>query len=218
MDVKSKLSEIVGAENFSDDPVRLQAYATDFSYTPAGAPNYVARPAGSEEVARVIRFCNENHIPVVPVSSKVHFFGATIPKEGGLVLDLSRMNQILEIDPDNRRVRFETGVTWDQLTKALSQEGYPGDHALDAPGRTLGAHRLYGARRAHQSGLRLRRTPGGHGGGLAHRARSSAWVRPASTAIPIPLPRGEIPRGRAWIFTGFSNAPRGPWAWSPGRI
>ncbi len=124
MDVKSRVSEIVGAENFSDDPVRLQAYASDFSYTPAGAPNYVARPAGSEEVAQVVRFCNENHIPVVPVSSKVHFFGATIPKEGGLVLDLTRMNKILEIDPDNRRVRFETGVSWDQLTQALKKEGF----------------------------------------------------------------------------------------------
>ena len=72
----------------------------------------------------MVRFCNENHIPVVPVSSKVHFFGATIPKEGGLVLDLTRMNKILEIDPDNRRVRFETGVSWDQLTQALKKEGF----------------------------------------------------------------------------------------------
>ena len=55
MDVKSKLSEIVGAENFSDDPVQLQAYATDFSYYPAGAPNYVVKPSSSEEVAEVIK-------------------------------------------------------------------------------------------------------------------------------------------------------------------
>lgn len=124
MDVKSKLSEIVGAENFSDDPVRLRTYETDFSYTPAGAPNYVVKPANSEEISGVIQFCNQNNIPVVPCSSKVHFYGATIPKEGGLVLDLSRMNKILEIDPDNRRVRFEAGVTWDQLTRELKKKGF----------------------------------------------------------------------------------------------
>ncbi|MBI5250910.1 MAG: FAD-binding oxidoreductase [Desulfomonile tiedjei] len=124
MDVKSKLSEILGAENFSDDPVQLQIYATDFSYTPAGAANYVAKPANSEQVSEVIKVCNENSIPVVPCSSKVHFFGATIPKEGGLVLDLSRMDKVLEIDRDNRRVRFEAGVTWDKLTKELGKEGY----------------------------------------------------------------------------------------------
>ena len=76
----------------------LQDYATDFSYTPAGAPNYVVKPSSSEQVSEIIKFCNENNIPVVPCSSKVHFFGATIPKEGGLVLDMSRMDK----DPGNR--------------------------------------------------------------------------------------------------------------------
>ena len=59
MDVKSKLSEIVGAENFSDDPVQMQVYATDFSYYPAGAPNYVVKPSSSEQVAETIKVCNE---------------------------------------------------------------------------------------------------------------------------------------------------------------
>lgn len=124
MDVKAKLSQVVGNENFSDDPATLQTYATDFSRTPAGAANYVVKPASAEEVSAVIKLCNENHIPVVPCSSKVHFFGATIPKEGGLVLDMSRMDKILEIDPDNRRVRFEAGVTWDKLTRELKKQGF----------------------------------------------------------------------------------------------
>jgi FAD/FMN-containing dehydrogenase len=124
MDIKTKLSEVVGAKNFSDDYNQLQAYATDFSYTPAGAPNYVVKPANSEEVSAVIKFCNEKNIPVVPCSSKIHFYGATIPKEGGVVLDMSRMDNILEIDADNRRVRFEAGVTWEKLTEELKKNGY----------------------------------------------------------------------------------------------
>lgn len=124
MDIKSKLSEIVGAGNVSDDPEQLRAYETDFSYYPAGAPNYVAKPATSEEIAEIVKVCNHNTIPLVPCSSRVHFYGATIPKEGGLVLDLSRMDRILEIDPDNRRVRFEAGVTWDKLTKELNKKGF----------------------------------------------------------------------------------------------
>lgn len=124
MDVKAKLSKVVGAKNFSDDPARLQSYATDYSYTPAGSPNWLVKPASSEEVSGVIKFCNENRIPVVPCSSKVHFYGATIPKEGGVLLDMSRMDKILEVDPDNRRVRFEAGVTWEQLTKRLKKEGF----------------------------------------------------------------------------------------------
>jgi hypothetical protein len=50
-----------------------------------------------------------NLIPVVPVSSRVHFQEATIPKQGGIVLDLARMNRVLEIDELNRRVRIEAG-------------------------------------------------------------------------------------------------------------
>jgi len=124
MDVKSGLSEVVGAENFSDDPNQLKLYASDFSYLPSGAPNCVVRPGSSEEVSKVVTFCNENGIPVVPVSSKIHFYGATIPKEGGVMLDMARMDRVLEIDPDNRRVRFEAGVTWEKLTEALAQKGF----------------------------------------------------------------------------------------------
>jgi FAD/FMN-containing dehydrogenase len=124
VDFKAKLSKVVGKKNFSDDPTILKTYAADFSCTPASAPNYVAKPANAEEVSAVVKLCNEHKMPVVPCSSKVHFYGATIPKEGGVLLDMCRMDKILEIDPDNRRVRFEAGVTWDKLAKALEKEGF----------------------------------------------------------------------------------------------
>ena len=124
MDVKGKLSKVVGTKYVTNDPAQLKAYSKDFSYTPAGMPNYVVKPANSAEVSAVIRFCSKNSIPVIPVSSKIHFYGATIPKEGGVVLDLSRMNKILEIDADNRRVRFEAGVNWGKLTQELEEKGF----------------------------------------------------------------------------------------------
>lgn len=124
MNLKEKLSEVVGVPNYSDDIEQLKAYSTDYSYTPAGMPNYIVKPANSEEVSAIIKICNEYSVPVVPCSSKVHFYGATIPKEGGVLLDMSRMDKILEIDPDNRRVRFEAGVTWEKMTTELEKEGY----------------------------------------------------------------------------------------------
>ncbi|MEW6263465.1 MAG: FAD-binding oxidoreductase [Thermodesulfobacteriota bacterium] len=124
MDVGSNLSKIVGTENFSDDPVQLRRYESDFSHIPGGAADYVVQPAGAAEVAVVLKFCQEKSIPVTPCSSKVHFHGAALPLEGGVVLDLTRMNRILEIDPDNRRVRIEAGVTWGQLTRELARQGF----------------------------------------------------------------------------------------------
>jgi len=123
MRIKSELEKFVGKEHVSDNLNDRTKYSRDFSLLPPGMPEAVVWPASSEEVSKVVKWCNENQIPVVPVSSKVHFYGCTIPKEGGIVVDLSRMNKILEIDTDNRFVRFEPGVTWSQLTTELKKKG-----------------------------------------------------------------------------------------------
>jgi FAD/FMN-containing dehydrogenase len=111
--VKTKLREIVGAENFSDDPSVLEKYSRDFSLVPAGVPNYLVKPKTAQEVQKIVQLANKNKLPVVPTSSAVHFNGAAIPKQGGVVVDLTRMNRILEVDEFNRRVRLEVGVTWE---------------------------------------------------------------------------------------------------------
>jgi hypothetical protein len=123
MNKREKLLEIVGAENFFDQPEVLKKYSTDFSLIPPGAPNYIVKAKDASQVQKVIRFANENLIPVIPVSSQVHFYGATIPKQGGIILDLTQMDRILEIDEPNRRVRIEAGVTWEKLTNELKKKG-----------------------------------------------------------------------------------------------
>ena len=124
MDIKESLVEIVGLANFFDEPSVLERYSKDFSLVRAGVPNYVVKPNGSEEIQKIIQFANSRLIPVVPTSSGVHFHGATIPRQGGIILDLTRMNRILEIDEMNRKVRIEPGVTWGQLTSELNRKGF----------------------------------------------------------------------------------------------
>ena len=124
MSIKEELVKAVGVEHFSDAPEVLSTYSKDFSLATGGAPDYVVKAKDVQQVQKVINFANEHKIPVVPASSAVHFHGATIPRKGGIVLDLSAMNQILEVDELNRRVRIEAGVTWEQLTKALGKKGF----------------------------------------------------------------------------------------------
>ena len=67
MNIKDKLLEIVGVENFSDDPEVLKKYSKDFSLVPPGTPNYVVKPKDAQEVQKIIQFANEHLIPVVPL-------------------------------------------------------------------------------------------------------------------------------------------------------
>ncbi len=115
MQIKQKLTKIVGAANVSDDPGALLSYSRDCSLSTPRMPNYIARPKNTEEVQAVIKLANESGVPVVPCSSGIHFYGNTIPNMGGIVLDMRRMNKILDVDLDNKMVRVEPGVTWGQL-------------------------------------------------------------------------------------------------------
>jgi FAD/FMN-containing dehydrogenase len=119
--IKQALIKIVGAANVSDAPAALLAYSRDFSLSAPRTPNYIARPKNTGEVQKIVRLANENSIPIVPCSSGIHFNGNTIPNLGGIMLDLRRMNKILEVDFDNKMVRVEPGVTWAQLQSEVAR-------------------------------------------------------------------------------------------------
>lgn len=121
MDIKTELIGIVGANYVFDSPEVLQAYSTDYSFSLPRVPNFIVKPKSAQEVQRVIKLANEHKMPVIPCSSGVHFNGTTIPSQGGIVLDLGRMNRILEVDERNRKVKIEPGVTWGELQSELEK-------------------------------------------------------------------------------------------------
>ena len=112
MTIKEELASIVGAENVSNADAVLLKYSRDHSLVPAGSPECVVWPTGSEQVGEVLKWANTKNMPVVPVSSQEHFNGGAVPRQGGIILDLSKMNRIFEIDKDLKKTRFEAGVTW----------------------------------------------------------------------------------------------------------
>ena len=70
---------------------------------------------------KLVQWANTTLTPLVPASSGVHFTGGTLPAQGGVIVDLSGMNKILEIDPLNRKAKIEPGVTWQQFNEALKE-------------------------------------------------------------------------------------------------
>jgi FAD/FMN-containing dehydrogenase len=122
MQIIKGLADIVGAENVSDDPQVLQWYSKDSSLSRPRLPQYVAKPQNTDEIQKVIQMANEHRVPVFTCSSGVHFYGNSIPVLGGIILDLRRMNRILEFDLCNKMVRIEPGVTWGQLQKEMEKQ------------------------------------------------------------------------------------------------
>jgi hypothetical protein len=116
-----ELRDIVGAKNVLDKKDTLELYSGDQSLNPPKKPSAVVKPKNTEEVQALVQFANKTLTPLIPSSSGIHFLGATLPEHGGVIVDLSRMNKILEIDPRNRKVKIEPGVTWHQLQEALKE-------------------------------------------------------------------------------------------------
>ncbi len=124
MDLKEKLGEIVDLKNVSDDEGELLAYTRDFSLVQGCRPVYIVKAQNAEQIRKIMIVSNESGTPVIPSSSRVHFHGNTVPKLGGIVLDLQAMNKILDVDERNRKVRIEPGVTWDQIQDELEKKDF----------------------------------------------------------------------------------------------
>ncbi len=88
------------------------------------SPLVVALPATTEEVSRVLKYCQENSLKIVPRGSGTSLSGGALPLADGVLLGLSRMNRILEIDYENRAVVTQPGVTNLAITNAVEGKGF----------------------------------------------------------------------------------------------
>ena len=125
MSLTQDLVAIAGAQNVFDDAELLALFSADESFTTPGMPWAVVKPKNVEEIRSIIQWANENMIPLIPVSSPggPRFHGDTIPAQGGIVVDLSGMDKILNIDRQDRVAMVEPGVTFDQLDSELRKQG-----------------------------------------------------------------------------------------------
>jgi FAD/FMN-containing dehydrogenase len=132
-EIKDKLTTIVGSGNVFDDAATLEAYSRDQSFTPARKPNYVVKVSKVEEIQDVIRYAGEIKMPVVPYSSGTDFHGGAIPVLGGILLDMSGMKQISELDTKLWSVTVAPGVTYKELQDKLAKDNLRVQVPLMAP-------------------------------------------------------------------------------------
>ena len=123
------LQNIVGTANVMTSPEDLFCYSYDATPGFSHMPEAVVVPANTAEVSKVMALANEHRIPVYPRGAGTNLSAGTVPTKGGIVLLMTKMNQILEIDPTNLTATAQPGVVVVELNKAVEAYGllYPPD-------------------------------------------------------------------------------------------
>ena len=121
---KDRFAKIVKPGNIASDSAVLEGYSKDISFTVPSKPLLALYPEDKKDVQRIVRLANESRIPLIPISSgPPRFHGDTVPSRGGVIVDFSRMNRIMNIDSVNGCVMMEAGVTYGELIPELKKHG-----------------------------------------------------------------------------------------------
>jgi glycolate oxidase len=127
-EIIDRLKEAIGAERVLSSPVDLVAYSFDGTFEQR-LPDVVVLPETTEEVSAIVRLASQYDVPIVPRGMASGLAGGSIPVRGGIVLSLTRMNRVLEIDEENMIATVEAGVVTADLQAEVEKLGlfYPPD-------------------------------------------------------------------------------------------
>ncbi len=119
-EIISHLKGIVGKENVLASDEDRKVYSYDGTSNWVHKPDVVVFPTETRQVEAVLKFADENRIPVTPRGGGTNISGGSVPIRGGIVLVMTKMNKILAIDPANLSVRVQAGVVLMDLQVALA--------------------------------------------------------------------------------------------------
>jgi len=190
-DLITRLEKIVGPRFVSGAAEERYLYSMDPGTMPPSIPDAVAMPATTEEVRQIVLLSNELKVPVVPMGAGLVLSGLTRALKGGVIIDMKRMNHILEVNPQSRYAVVEGGASEGMLKAYLKKHHPTLKHSMpDAPPIAT----LAGNICIHGSG-HLSVLGGSHSDML--------------TGMEVVLPTGEI------IRTGSCSVSKGWFARSP---
>lgn len=126
-----ELNKALPKENILSDEAERYVYSFDASNNQQNKalPDAVVFVENIEQVLKVVKIANEQMTPIICRGAGTNTVGACIPTHGGVVLNFSKMNKILEINPENMTARVQPGVVVGDLQKAVEKQGlfYPPD-------------------------------------------------------------------------------------------
>lgn len=127
--ILEQLKDIVGSAHITVDEEVLTEHASDKTEDHVFMPQAVVMPGTAEEVAAILKLCNDHVIPVTPRGGGTGLSGGALPIKGGVVVAMKRFNQILDIDELNLQATVEPGVITEVFQNAVKEKGlfYPPD-------------------------------------------------------------------------------------------
>ncbi|HTP97188.1 MAG TPA: FAD-linked oxidase C-terminal domain-containing protein [Burkholderiales bacterium] len=157
----AELGALLG-DRFSDAKALCERHGQDESYHAPCAPDAVAFPRSTEEVAQIVGICARHRVPMIAYGVGTSLEGHIAAVNGGVCLDMGRMNRVLEVNAEDMDARVEAGVTRKQLNAYIKDTGlfFPVDPGADATLGGMAATRAsgtttvrYGAMRENVLGL-----------------------------------------------------------------
>lgn len=177
--LKAELQEMFGSwVNFSDE---IRYYDHDIGVLPSlvrpllgkTVPAAVVKAMSEEDVIKLMRWAHKNDIPVVPRASATSGYGGVIPTRGGVVLDLTSLHRIIEVDREAQTATVEPAIVWEDLERKLKPYGLaPRQVPSSAPASTVGGWFAQG--------------------GAGYGSFAYGWFSESVVQARVVLPNGEV--------------------------
>jgi glycolate oxidase FAD binding subunit len=114
--ISSRMAEIVGAANITNDPAEIVAYQID-----GKSPTAVVRPGLSEEIVEIVNFAAREKLAIVPAGARTKLGIGMPPRQYDIALDMTRMDRIVAYDPGDLTLSVEPGIPLHKITSSLAE-------------------------------------------------------------------------------------------------
>ena len=122
--IVSRLEAVLPSEAVISDAAETRAYECDGLTAYTCPPLCVVLPSSTEEVSEVLKICHAENVPVIPRGAGTSLAGGALPTADSVVLGVARMNDVLDVNYDNRFVRVQSGRTNLSVTGAIEDDGF----------------------------------------------------------------------------------------------